>query len=535
MATAVPETVGTSPVPPPRGGARPGPRATVPTGTHFGGVPSVGTLYYLGKDQTAHNCTASVVKSPGRDLILTAGHCGPGPNGRTAFVPGYHQNAEPFGIWAVTRGYTLPGHGTTGTGSNLDFAFAVVADRNGRKLEDVTGGNTLTRTPGYANPAVTVIAYPEKSKDPQDQAIRCTVPTTRLGGAGLTQMRVDCRGYWDGVSGGPWMINFNGTTGDIIGNVGGLNGGGLVDPADPLYQQVSYSPFYGDQIFALYKQATTDTSPPPPPPAFSMGDRGTWQHARHVVAGNFTGHGRTQDLITIWSDGEVTLFHGDGNAHFTAETELLAPNPTWTHVVSVTAGPFTAGSTASDLVVRWSDGELTLYTSVGAAGIGGEVQLAAPNATWTHSTVLTGRFGDNGTTSAALVVAWDDGHVSEFPQITAHSLAGEIQMIAANATWTHVRDITAGDLGGNNGYDLLVRWSDGELTLYPDVDATGTHTEIQLAAPNPTWQTLRDFTVGNLTANGRPDDLVTVWADGHVTLYADTGPKGLGTATTLVS
>ncbi len=54
---------------------RPGPKSgVVPTGRHFAGIPSVGTLYYLGKDQTAHNCTASVVKSPGRNLILTAGH-----------------------------------------------------------------------------------------------------------------------------------------------------------------------------------------------------------------------------------------------------------------------------------------------------------------------------------------------------------------------------------------------------------------------------------------------------------------------------
>ncbi|WP_052070402.1 glycoside hydrolase domain-containing protein [Streptacidiphilus albus] len=32
-------------------------------------------MYCLGKDRTAHNCTASVVKNPGKNLILTAGHC----------------------------------------------------------------------------------------------------------------------------------------------------------------------------------------------------------------------------------------------------------------------------------------------------------------------------------------------------------------------------------------------------------------------------------------------------------------------------
>ncbi|WP_051943888.1 trypsin-like serine peptidase [Streptacidiphilus rugosus] len=532
MATAVPESVGATPPPPSaplnRAAVRPGARAAVPTAQHFAGVPSVGTLYYLGKDQAAHNCTASVVTSPGRNLILTAGHCSPGPNGRAAFVPGYDRKAEPFGIWAVTRGYTLPGHGTTGAGSNLDFAFGVVADLNGRKLEDVTGGNTLTRTPGYANPAVTVIGYPEKSKDPKDQAIRCTVPTSRLGGAGLTQLRIDCRGFWDGVSGGPWMINFNGATGDIIGNVGGLNGGGLANPNDPRYQEISYSPVYDDQIFSLYQQATADTGPTPPPPAYSMGDRAVWQHARRVVAGDFTGHGRAEDMITVWSDGEVTLYRGDGKAHFTGETRLLAPNSTWTHVVSVTAGAFTSGSAASDLVVRWSDGELTLYTHVDSAGIGGEIQLAAPHSQWTHAVAVA-------VAGHALVVTWDDGHVSEFPRLAAHSLAGEIQLIAAGPVWADIRTVAGGDLGGDQGLDLVVRRSDGELGLYPDVDTAGTHTEIPLAPAGPTWQTLTDATVGDDTGNGRPDDLLTVWADGHVTLYADTGPKGLGTVITLVS
>ncbi|MBC3843385.1 hypothetical protein GXW82_33710 [Streptacidiphilus sp. 4-A2] len=461
MASAVPETTATGPAPSttpstaPSASASPagpgvhaaasGPRpaaAAVPTGTHFAGVPSIGTLYYLGKDQTAHNCTASVVKSPGKDLILTAGHCAPGPGGHTAFVPEYNQGKEPFGIWAVTSGYTLPGHSTSGTASNLDFAFGVVADLNGRKLEDVTGGNTLTRTPGYNNPAVTVIGYPGKSKDGHDQPIKCTVPTVRLPGAGLTQIQIACDDFWDGVSGGPWLINFNGTTGDIIGNVGGLNGGGLPNPNEKYYDRYSYSPVYGDQIFSLYQQATAGAVAPPPA-AYSMGTRSLWKDARHVVAGNFTGKPRAEDMITVWVDGEVTLYHGDGNSHFTGETQLVPPNSVWKDAVSVTAGTFTPESDQSGLVVRWIDGELDLYPDVSAAGIGPEVRLENTNATWTKATVVAGQFGGNGKVPTGLVVAWSDGHVSEFPNITSHSMTGEVQMIAANKTWTWMRGVAA--------------------------------------------------------------------------------------------
>ena len=509
--------------------------AAVPAASHFAGVPSVGTLYYLGKDQTSHDCTASVVKSPGKNLILTAGHCNPGTGSgaRAAFVPQYNQGKQPFGIWAVTRGYTLPGHGTSGTGSNLDFAFATVADRDGRRLEDVTGGNTLTRTPGYTNTAVTVIGYPGKSKDSHDQAISCRIPTVRLPGAGLTQMQMACDGYWDGVSGGPWMTNFNGTTGDIIGNVGGLNGGGLLNPNDKYYDRFSYSPIYGDQVFDLYKQATTGAVAPPA--AYSMGDRSMWKSARHVVAGNFTGKPRAEDLITVWVDGEVTLYHGDGDTHFTGETQLVPPKSIWKDAVSVTAGPFTPESDQSGLVVRWVDGELDLYPDVSAAGIGDEVRLENANSTWTKAAVVAGEFGGNGKVPAALVVTWTDGHVSLFPNITSHSMTGEVQLIAANKTWTWMRNITAGDLAGNNGSDLVVRWLDGTLTLYPDVDGSGTHQEITLLQPNTAWTTVTDMTVGNFSANGWPDDLVAVWADGHVTMYPDSGAKGLGTPVALVA
>jgi V8-like Glu-specific endopeptidase len=556
MASAVPETaaVGPAPATAPASGdqhtepAQPGAHAaaaeperataaaTVPRGTHFAGVPSIGTLYYLGKDQTAHNCTASVVKSPGKDLILTAGHCAPGPGGHTAFVPQYDQGKEPFGIWAVTRGYTVPGHSTSGTASNLDFAFGVVADRNGRKLEDVTGGNTLTRTPGYTNQAVTVIGYPGKSsKDEHDQPIRCTVPTDRLPGAGLTQLRIACDGFWDGVSGGPWLTHFNGSTGDVIGNVGGLNGGGLPNSNDTYYDRFSYSPVYGDQIFSLYQQATTGSVAPPPPTAYSMGDRSVWRNARHVVAGNFTGRTRAEDMVTIWVDGEVTLYHGDGNSHFTGETQLVAPKSLWKDAVSVTAGTFTPGSNRSGLVVRWIDGELDLYPDVSAAGIGEEVRLENTNSAWTRATVAAGQFGGNGTGPTALVVAWGDGHVSEFPDIAgSHSMAGEVQMIAANKTWTWMRGIAAGDLAGNNGSDLVVRWLDGTLTLYPDVDAAGTHQEITLLQPNAAWTTVTDMTVGNFSANGWPDDLVALFPDGQLTLYPDSGSKGLGAPVALV-
>ena len=79
------------------------------------------------------------------------------------------------------------------------------------------------------------------------------------------------------------------------------------------------------------------------------------------------------------------------------------------------------------------------------------------------------------------------------------------------------------------------RWATATRGGTPDVDYSGTHQEITLLAPNTAWTTLTDMTVGNFTSNGRPDDLVALFADGRLTLYPDSGSKGLGTPVPLIA
>ncbi|GAB7033688.1 hypothetical protein AB0G35_04450 [Streptomyces sp. NPDC021749] len=219
---------------------------------HFDGIPSVGVLFSVDGDARAHHCTASVVRSPHRNLILTAGHCNPGD--RAAFVPQYRSGAQtqPYGVWAIDESFAYPERGTTGEKSDLDFAFATVEpDADGRALEDVTGGNVLAPTPGYAND-VTVIGYPAVRNDPEDRAVRCAARTSRL--AGTSQLRMECGGFFGGTSGSPWLAGFDERTGTgrVIGLIGGLNGGG---PKGPNSDRVSYSPYFGEKILSLYARA----------------------------------------------------------------------------------------------------------------------------------------------------------------------------------------------------------------------------------------------------------------------------------------
>ncbi|MFJ9408195.1 trypsin-like serine peptidase [Streptomyces sp. NPDC101393] len=224
-----------------------------PNAEHFDGIPSVGVLFSVDGDARAHHCTASVVRSPQRNVILTAGHCKPGT--RAAFVPQYRSGAatQPHGVWAIDETFTYPGHGTTGAGSDLDFAFATVEpDAQGHEIEAVVGGNILAPTPGYTN-KVTVIGYPSVRNDPKDRAVRCATSTTRL--AGTRQLRMECGGFYGGTSGGPWLTGFDERTGTghVIGVIGGLNGGG---PSGPHSDRISYSPYFGTEVFTLYGRAT---------------------------------------------------------------------------------------------------------------------------------------------------------------------------------------------------------------------------------------------------------------------------------------
>ncbi|MFD5410983.1 trypsin-like serine peptidase [Streptomyces nojiriensis] len=187
-----------------------------PTGTYFDGMPMVGTFFYqenqIGNANTS--CTGSVVRSAGKSMVLTAGHCADGmkkPTSHAIFVPQYRHGtaarAQPHGIFPVkAKGiYIDPRyeHNSKGAVSDLDFAFAfALVEPNAKgQVEDVTGALTFTPVSTYEH-NVTVVGYPSNSSvNKSHKALRCAVPTSRLGG--FRQMQMLCNGFYSGVSGGP--------------------------------------------------------------------------------------------------------------------------------------------------------------------------------------------------------------------------------------------------------------------------------------------------------------------------------------------
>ena len=192
---------------------------------------------FSGDLEGGHFCTASVVRSGGRDLILTAAHCLSG-DGDTdvVFAPGYRNGRAPYGLWRVTRTF-VPRAWSDRSDEDSDFAFAVVAAKGGRDLEDVVGANALVTGRATGVSDVVVTGYPNVREAPLTCTNRPTVQSR-------TQQRIECPDFTDGTSGSPWVDR----EGEVVGVLGGFEQGGATD-------DVSYSAVLGGAAASLYREA----------------------------------------------------------------------------------------------------------------------------------------------------------------------------------------------------------------------------------------------------------------------------------------
>ncbi|WP_327306193.1 trypsin-like serine protease [Streptomyces sp. NBC_01298] len=183
------------------------PGASVSPATPGGPVAFAGALFEGGTTDD-HYCSATVVHSPGRNLIATAGHCllaGRAGEGGASFAPAYAGGRAPYGTWKIAEVFEDP-RWSDGTNDDYDLAFARLApDDAGRNVEDVTGAAVLDTT-GRTDEQVTVTGYPSHRKDPRT----CVSRAVRIS---TTEQRFDCADFPTGTSGSAWIA----ADGKIIG------------------------------------------------------------------------------------------------------------------------------------------------------------------------------------------------------------------------------------------------------------------------------------------------------------------------------
>lgn len=228
--------------------------ASARTSHSFDGTPAVGALFMPHGYPTIHTCTASVVRSKSRDVIMTAAHCVIGNGKGYVFAPGYN-GKTPYGVWKVTAAYGSP-KWIHQQDTQRDWAFLRVANRTTaagkvQRLQDVVGGNRLGRV---AKPTaiVQVPGYPISANKP----ITCNAPVYIHRGFPA----FDCRGYSGGVSGAPFLLG-KGRVRTIVGVIGGLHQGGC-SPS------TSYAARLGAPARSAFKRAEHDRTasvfPAPP-------------------------------------------------------------------------------------------------------------------------------------------------------------------------------------------------------------------------------------------------------------------------------
>ncbi len=230
----------------------------------------VGALFTRDNGQLgSHFCTASVVTSPGGDLLITAAHCVTGvslsPPGSLVFAPGYAGGSRLPALWAVTRIF-LNGPWLADQDPNDDVAFLAVrrlggASRGTRvpagqtepagSLQRATGAERIRF--GARLPAqIRAIGYPDGSSHP----VACSATAVAFRAGPLDQVKFYCPGFTDGTSGGPMLSDFSPAigTGAIIGVIGGYQQGGD-SPS------ISYSAAFTASVRALYQHALRASRP----------------------------------------------------------------------------------------------------------------------------------------------------------------------------------------------------------------------------------------------------------------------------------
>ncbi|MBW5480922.1 hypothetical protein [Streptomyces bambusae] len=206
----------------------------------------------------------------------------------------------------------------------------------------------------------------------------------------------------------------------------------------------------------------------------------------------------------------------------------------------ITAGDY-AGTNAYDLIVKWVDGEVTLYPDVSEGTklptaldqhLPNEITLAAPHSVWEYARgFATGKYGGNQWPDD-LIVRWNDGEVTKYIDIDGNGLHAEEQLVGPNDAWKTASLITGGDLDGDsNGtdpnHDLLVVWASGTVSVFPDVNSGRLQNE-QVVESSSTWTHARVIALGEYGMNDWEDDLFVRWSDGEVTTYGNAQAGAVG-------
>lgn len=198
-----------------------------------------------------YQCSATVVVSRIKRLVVTAGHCVYG-FGQFAtnwmFIPAKNDAAEPYGRWTATRLATTP-QWRASEDIAYDVGTAVIKKRS-RRLQEVVGARRIAFNRDWRQ-NFEAFGYPAEGPSRFDgrTPFRCSsAAEARDPGPGPDPIRIDCD-MTGGSSGGGWVIE--------RGQVNSVTSYGY-DPLCPILcpdpdGEKLYGPYFGETVKQLYR------------------------------------------------------------------------------------------------------------------------------------------------------------------------------------------------------------------------------------------------------------------------------------------
>jgi Trypsin len=173
-------------------------------------LPTHGKVFGILRGFGGFECSATVVNSAARSVVMTAGHCVSEPRTgtiatRLVFIPAYRDGERPFGRWVVTSSRTTR-QWLKDENYDFDYATLTLAPSGGALIEDVVGGRPLvTDTP--REQVYNAYGYPANFADAQlmwtcHGPYAGDDPRPIPGGPAPIGMGCDMK---EGASGGGWV------------------------------------------------------------------------------------------------------------------------------------------------------------------------------------------------------------------------------------------------------------------------------------------------------------------------------------------
>ncbi|CAF1596645.1 unnamed protein product [Didymodactylos carnosus] len=211
---------------------------------------SVGRVFWT-SDSFNYYCSASVITSNNKNLIITAGHCcyDTGTKSFTVnkqwiFVPQYNNGNAPYGQWVGQSQHVLDGW-LSQQNVNADVCMCILSTNNGKRISKVVGSQGIGWNYSNLN-YIYSFGYPYNINNGQIMSYCATKTVAPLltAGADHKGQRILCT-MSQGCSGGPWLKNFSTSTG--LGIVISVNSFAIEGISGYLY-----GPYFDNSVMSLY-------------------------------------------------------------------------------------------------------------------------------------------------------------------------------------------------------------------------------------------------------------------------------------------